>query len=124
MHPTLRTALALFGILWLAGCGGGDGGSGLDYGGIWRGATSHGGTVAFTVVDNMVTSFQIVDNQARVQITMPTEIKGNSFAAANSAGVSSPDSPAVSAQGTFDSETHATGHYSVSTWSGTFEAAR
>ena len=106
------------------GCDDG-GGSDLDYGGAWQGRTSHGGTVGFTVDGSSVTSFRIVDDQANVQITQPVDIHGDSFSAENSAGVSSPGSPAVSLQATFDSDTHCAGRYSIANaWSGTFEATR
>lgn len=121
-------SLALLGILFLAGCGGDDSSSVLDYSGTWRGTTSHGGTVSFIVDGHAVKSFQIVDDQANVQITKPVAVKGDSFSAENSAGVSSPGSPAVSLHCTFESETHGFGDYSIQqppdTWSGTFEASR
>ena len=120
--------LVLLGALLLAGCGGGGGGSNQDYGGIWQGRTSHDGTVAFTVIGNSVTSLRIVDAQADVWILNPVEIEGDSFSAKNSEGATSPGSPAVSVQGTFDSATQAFGRYAITkagnTWSGTFEAAK
>jgi hypothetical protein len=130
MKSRLRL-LSLFALLLIAagwaGCSGDDGES-ADYRGHWQGRTSHGGTVLFTVEANAVTSLRIVDSQASLQITQPVGIEGNSFFVENSEGVSSPGSPAVSAQGTFDTETHCAGRYSIvkasRAWSGTFEATR
>lgn len=120
--------LALLGALFLTGCGDDGGGSETDYSGAWRGRTSHGGTVSFTVDGHAVKTFQVVDDQATVQLTKPVAIQGSSFSAQNSEGVSSPDSPAVAIQCTFDSATQCFGTYSIrrdaDQWSGTFEASR
>lgn len=128
LHPRTGTLILLLAILWLTGCGGDSGGPDQDYRGNWRGRTSHGGTVVFTVSVNEVTFLQIVDAQANVDLTMPLGIDGSSFSAATSAGVSSSGSPAVSVHCTFDSATHGTGSYSITkppnTWTGTFEASR
>jgi len=122
------TLLILFGIPWLAGCGGGWSDTPQDYSGTWQGRTSHGGSVAFTVVANAVASLQIVDGQANIRIQNSVEIDGNSFSADNSDVVASTDNPLVSVQCTFDSSTHAAGSYSLTqtpnAWSGTFEASR
>ena len=122
------TFLLLLGIPWLAGCGGGGSGAAQDYHGTWQGRTSHGGSVAFTVVDNAVASLQIVDAQADIRIKNSVEIEGNSFSVDNSDVVASTVNPLVSVQCTFDSTTHATGSYSLTqtpnAWSGTFEASR
>ena len=105
-----------------------DSGPDRDYSGTWRGRTSHGGTVVFTVDGPEVTGLQIVDDQARVQLTQPVSIERDSFSADNSEIVPSTGNPLVSLQCAFDSETHCAGRYSIAkapnAWSGTFEATR
>lgn len=124
LQPLARACFVLFVAACPIGCDDG-GGSDLDYGGTWQGRTSHGGTVVFTVAGSSVTSLRIVDDQANVQIAQPVDIHGDSFSAANSAGVFSPGSPAVALQATFESETHCAGRYSIANaWSGTFEATQ
>lgn len=130
MKPTTRLRagafLVLLGILGLAGCGG-DNDADSGYGGAWRGGTSHGGTVVFTVDGYAVTTLQVVDKQARVQIMQPVSIKRGSFSVENFENASLSGNPLVSLHGTFDSQTHCSGRYSITaasdTWSGTFEAS-
>lgn len=132
MKHFLRPLSRLFLILVLAalplGCGGGDEESGGNYRGEWRGTTSRGGSIVFSVSGTAITSLRIDDPQASMEITRPVAIEGNTFAVANSEGVSSPTSPAVSVQGVFDSETQASGIYSISRGgqrvAGTFNASR
>jgi hypothetical protein len=120
--------LALLASALPLGCGGDGGESGLDYRGTWQGKTSHGGDVIFTVGNEAVDSLRIVDDQAEMKTTQPVAIEGNSFSVMNSEGATAPNSPGVSVQGTFDSETQASGSYSITqasqTWAGTFTASR
>lgn len=131
MKPSRRPWAWLFPVLaasgLLAGCSP-DGDSAGNYDGSWQGTTSHGGTVAFAVQGRAVTSLRITDDRADIWITQPAVITGDFFSVANSEGATAPGSPAVAAQGTFGSETHATGSYSISkgtkAWTGTFDASR
>ncbi len=124
-HRLTFILLVLLATLGLTGCGG-DSGQETLYSGTWQGRTSHSGTIIFVVDGNAVTSLQITDAEANVWITQPVAVEGNSFAVQDAEGVSSPTSPAVSVQGTFTSETTATGNYSVSRGTqkvtGTFQA--
>jgi len=120
-------AILLFGILCLAGCEGGSGAD-HDYMGIWKGTTSHGGTVEMVIGENVVSTLRITDTEANVWTSQLIAIIGNGFTVETSEGVSAPDSPAVIVQCTFDSATHCTGTYSVTrgtrVWTGTFEATK
>ncbi len=128
-HRHVTTPLpVLLALLWLTGCGGGSGETDFDYRGEWRGSTSHGGTITFSVSGPAVTTLQIADPQASIWIIQPTGIEGNTFSVENSEGVSSPNSPATSVQGVFDSETQCSGIYSISRGgqrvAGTFQASK
>lgn len=127
LHHLFPLALALFAIALSTGCGG-DGGSDVDYSGTWQGTTSHGGTATFTVFADQINALRITDPQANIWITLPVDIDNGSFAVENSENAIAPGSPAVSLQGSFSSETQASGRYAItqsgSTWSGTFTASR
>lgn len=114
-------------LLGLAGCGESSG-SGSDYNGNWHGTTSHGGSVVFTVVENVMVSLKISDAEANLWIQNPVEIVGHTFATDNFEMIAATGNPAVSARCTFDSPTHASGSYSIAkasrTWTGTFEATK
>jgi hypothetical protein len=119
------TVLVLLGAIWLAGCGPEDSAD-ADYSGTWRGATSNGGTAAFTVEGNLVTSLRIDDPEADIWFPQAVDIQGNSFSAFHETDTATTDD--ISLQCTFDSTSHGAGNYSIRKGShalaGTFEASR
>ncbi len=107
-----------------AGCGGEDGGGDRDYTGNWLGTTSNGGTVSFSVANDLVTPLRLTDPQGSLWLTLQVEINGNSFRAEH---VESPNDQ-ITLQCTFDSATHGSGRYTMrdggQSLNGTFEVAR
>jgi len=123
LNKLAATCLLITSVAVFTGCEGEDKGPDQDYNGNWRGRTSHGGSVTFTVSGDMVTAFQINDSKAQIWLQQPQDIKGNSF---SGEGGELFDKTSVSC--TFDSATHCTGTYSIrklmGSWEGTFEASR
>lgn len=125
MKFRLRPLIALLLLLVAAGGAGcGDNDPDADYVGTWTGPTSRGGTIEFTVGAGAVTSLRITDSQARAWMVQPVEIEGSGFTVSNSAGIVTPDSPAVSVECTFDSADQCSGSYAIATWTGTFTATK
>jgi hypothetical protein len=98
-----------------------------DYNGEWRGRTSNGGTVVFTVEGDEVTAFEMRDpGGSSLRLLESVAINGNSFSVEDDGGVLGMDEAEL--EGTFDSATHCTGSYSFEklwmTHSGTYDATR
>lgn len=122
----VRRSLFVCACAVLAGCGGGDGGSDLDYAGSWQGRTSNGGTIAFTVQGAQVVALRLSDPGGEIWFPKPTDIVGDSFSAEYQTDTAATDDVALS--GTFDAADHAVGSYSMRKGSqrlaGTFTADR
>lgn len=118
--------LALLCVLALAaGCDDG-GGAAADYAGVWQGRTSNGGTIVFTVEGSLVVALRLSDPGGEIWFPQPTDIHGDSFSAEYATDTAATDD--VSLQGTFVSESTATGRYAMrkggAVLSGTFAAGR
>ena len=124
--PLVRWVLAAFACAVLVGCGDDGGGADADYTGIWQGRTSNGGTIAFTVEGQLVVALRLSDPGGEIWFPQPTDIHGDSFSAEYATDTAATDD--VSLQGTFVSESAATGRYAMrkggNVLSGTFEAWR
>ena len=124
----VRRCLCACACAVMTGCGGGDdgGGADADYTGIWQGRTSNGGTIAFTVEGPLVVALRLSDPGGEIWFPQPTDIHGDSFSAEYATDTAATDD--VSLQGTFVSESTATGRYAMrkggSVLSGTFAAGR
>ena len=121
---TLLLVVAAGSLQLFAGCESQDKGPDQDYNANWKGRTSNGGTVSFTVGGDKVTALEIKDSRGWIRLQQPVDIDGDSFSAEGSSGFL--NSTKVSC--TFDSATHCTGSYSIQelgqSLSGTFEATR
>lgn len=131
MHGNLRSLARIFALIsslvWLAGCGGDDGGgASADYAGQWQGRTSNGGSIVFTVAGDEVATLRLSDPQGVIWFPQPVEIEGDSFAAAYGTDTATTDE--VSLECTFDTPVHGAGSYSMRKGAqilrGTFEATR
>ena len=126
LSPIVRWVLCACAGAVLAGCGDDDGGADADYAGVWQGRTSNGGTIVFSVEGRLVVTLRLSDPGGEIWFPQPTDIHGDSFSAEYATDTAATDD--VSLQGTFVSETDATGRYTMrkggTVLSGTFAAQR
>lgn len=126
LSPIVRWVLCACAGAVLVGCGDDGGGADADYAGVWKGRTSNGGTIVFTVEGSLVVALQLSDPGGEIWFPQPTDIRGDSFSAEYATDTAATDD--VSLQGTFVSESDATGRYEMrkggSVLSGTFAARR
>lgn len=126
LSPVVRWVLVAFACAVLVGCGDDGGGADADYAGVWQGRTSNGGTIVFSVEGRLVVTLRLSDPGGEIWFPQPTDIHGDSFSAEYATDTAATDD--VSLQGTFVSETDATGRYTMrkggTVLSGTFAARR
>ena len=126
LSPFVRWMLVAFACAVLVGCGDDGGGAAADYAGVWQGRTSNGGTIVFTVEGSLVVALRLSDPGGEIWFPQPTDVRGDSFSAEYATDTAATDD--VSLQGTFVSESVATGRYAMrkggSVLSGTFAARR
>ena len=124
--PLVRWVLVAFACAVLVGCGDDGGGADADCAGAWQGRTSNGGTIVFTVEGSRVVALRLSDPGGVIWFPQPTDIRGDSFSAEYATDTAATDD--VSLQGTFVSESDATGRYEMrkggNVLGGTFEARR
>lgn len=126
LSPIVRWVLGACACAVLVGCGDDGGGGDADYTGTWQGRTSNGGTIVFTVEGPLVVTLRLSDPGGEIWFPQPTDIRGDSFSAEYATDTAATDD--VSLQGTFVSESAATGRYTMrkggNVLSGTFAAGR
>ena len=124
--PFVRWLLCACVCAVLAGCDDGGNGADADYSGVWRGPTSNGGAIVFTVEGDSVVSLRLDDPQGVIWFPRPTDVRGDSFSAEYAADTAATDD--VSLSGTFVSDSSATGRYEMrkggNVLRGTFAARR